>query len=421
MRVAIIGAGKVGSTLGKGLARAGHEITYGSRDAAAAPPHEGARTASVRDAVAGSEVVVLATPWAAVGDAIAAAGDFGGRPLFDVTNPIGPGFALALGHTTSGAEHVASLAKNARVVKVFNTTGLENMADPVYGNNRTVMPVAADDREARDLGVRLAGELGFEAVPVGGLSRARDLEPFAMLWIKLAMALGHGRGIAFGLARRGEGGERTARRAEKARAITIVGTGNIGGALARAWLAAGHEVRLAVRDAGADDVKALVAAGAKAGAIEGAASGAEVVALAVPAGAASEIAGKLGDLGGKIVIDCTNAIGPGFTLKYGHTTSSAEELQKALGSARVVRSFNQQGAETLRDARFGALAAVNFVAGDDAAARAVVKGLSEDVGLDTIDVGQVSMSRLLEPVTVLWIAMAQALGTREIGLTLLRR
>jgi predicted dinucleotide-binding enzyme len=155
--------------------------------------------------------------------------------------------------------------------------------------------------------------------------------------------------------------------------------------------------------------------------VDGAATGSEVVALAVPAGVVAETAARLGDLAGKVVIDCTNALGPGFTLKHGHTTSAAEELARALPGARVVRSFNQQGAETLRDARFGDLRAVNFVAGDDADARAVVKALAEDVGLDAVDVGPLASSRLLEPITLLWIAAAKALGTREIGLALMRR
>lgn len=421
MRIGIIGAGPVGTTLGKGWVKAGHEIVYGSRKPGEAP-HEGARWVSVREAAVAGDVVALVTPWPAVEDALAAAGDLGGKPLIDVTNPIGAGFALTHGHTTSGAEHVASLAKNARVVKAFNSTGFENMANPRYGDSRAVMPVAGDDRGAVDVVAGLAEGLGFEAVRLPSLARSRDLEPLAMLWIKLAMAWGQGRDIAFGVARRRAGDSAPAPKPTAApRTITVVGTGNIGGALAAAWLHAGHTVHLAVRDAGAKDVQDLVARGAKALPIAGAAEGADIVVLAVPAGAAADVARSLGSLEGKIVIDCTNAIAKGFTLQYGHTTSSSEELAKALPGATVVRSFNQQGAETLQNPVFGGHRATNFVAGDDAAARAAVRDLSIDVGLDTVEAGPLSSARLLEPITLLWITMAQSIGTRDFGLTLMRR
>ena len=86
--------------------------------------------------------------------------------------------------------------------------------------------------------------------------------------------------------------------------------------------------------------------------------------FAVPAAAVIGIAQTMGDLGGKVVVDCTNAIAKGFTLQYGHTTSSSEELAKSLPGSRVVRSFNQQGAEILQNPIFDGLAATNFVASE---------------------------------------------------------
>jgi predicted dinucleotide-binding enzyme len=129
----------------------------------------------------------------------------------------------------------------------------------------------------------------------------------------------------------------------------------------------------------------------------------------------------LGNLEGKVVVDCTNAIGKGFTLVHGHTASSAEEIAKALPGAKVVRSFNQQGAEVLRNPTFGGRPATNFVAGDDAGARSIVRALSNDVGLDSVEAGPLSSARYLEPMTILWVAVSQAIGTREFGLSLLRR
>jgi hypothetical protein len=421
MRIGIIGAGQVGTTLGRAWASAGHEIIYGARENSGAAPHAGARLDSVRGAATAGDVVALVTPWAAVPDALRAAGDLGGKPLIDVTNPIGPGFVLTHGHTSSGAEEVARLATNARVVKAFNSTGRETMARPVFGGRRAVMPVAADDAAAVEVAVKLASDIGFEGVGLKGLVRARELEPLALFWIKLALQFGLGRDIAFGIARRTANEPALAATASsRRRIITVVGSGNIGGALARAWLRAGHDVRIATRDASSKEVADLVALGALAVPVSGAANGAEVVVFAIPAFAVVDAARSLGSLEGKIVIDCTNAIGKGFTLQYGHTTSSSEEIAKSLPGARVVRAFNQQGAETLRDPRFGGLAATSFVAADDDEARHVVLDLTRDVGLDAVEAGPLSSARLLEPMTLLWIALAQAIGTRDFGLSLLR-
>ncbi len=103
---------------------------------AVAPPHPGAKLTSDQEAAAGSDIVVLATPWSAAASALAAAGDPSGRVVVDVTNPIGSNFGLAVGHDSSGAEELARLVPGTRMVKAFNTTGLENMADPRYGAHR---------------------------------------------------------------------------------------------------------------------------------------------------------------------------------------------------------------------------------------------------------------------------------------------
>jgi 8-hydroxy-5-deazaflavin:NADPH oxidoreductase len=86
-------------------------------------------------------------------------------------------------------------------VKIFNTTGFQNMANPVYGGEPSVMFYAGDDGEAKALAHQLAADLGFDPVDAGPLIRARELEHLALLWISLSVR-GHGRDIAFRLMRR---------------------------------------------------------------------------------------------------------------------------------------------------------------------------------------------------------------------------
>jgi len=204
MIVAVIGAGNVGGTLGRAMAAAGHSIRYGLRDpgkAADALRHDRGWWGLPADAVAGADAVLLATPWAATEAAISSI-DFGGRPLLDATNPIGPGMRLTHGHTDSGGEQVQRWAPSARVVKVFNTTGRENMEAPAYPTGATLMLACGDDAQAVDVAVSLAQDIGFEALAFGPLSNARLLEPMGRAWIELAIVRGQGRNIAFGLLRR---------------------------------------------------------------------------------------------------------------------------------------------------------------------------------------------------------------------------
>ena len=210
MQIAIIGAGNVGGTLGRRWAQKGHEVIFGVRDSHSTKVQEVLRAAgakahatSVREAAAAATCVVLATPWAAAQDAIQAAGDLSGKILADCTNPLAPGLrGLALGHTTSGGEQVASWAIGARVVKAFNMTGAKNMASPTYGTQPVTMFICGDDPEAKATVGSLAAELGFEVIDSGPLLTARYLEPLAMLWIHLAYVQGLGPDFAFKVIRR---------------------------------------------------------------------------------------------------------------------------------------------------------------------------------------------------------------------------
>lgn len=205
MRIGVVGAGRVGGTLGERWAEVGHEITYGVRrpdDAKYARLQEHAGLALPEEAAAGAEIVLLAVPWAAARDAATSIGPVGNAVVVDATNPLA---ADNRGHERtdlSGAEQIQDWLDGGRVVKAFNTTGAGNMADPTYSSVPPMMPLVGDDEEAKRLVGRLADEIGFDPVDAGPLSAARDLEHMAVLWIRLAYTLGNGPDIAFALLRR---------------------------------------------------------------------------------------------------------------------------------------------------------------------------------------------------------------------------
>jgi NADPH-dependent F420 reductase len=208
MKIAIIGTGSVGSALGRGLAQAGHDVVFGVRNTAKPEvgklvEETGARADSVDAAAGAAEVVVLAMPWGAAQDVIKTAGGLDGKIVFDCLNPLKPDLSgLDAGGARSAAEQVAAWAPGARVVKVFNSTGAGNMADPRYGDDRATLLYCGDDEGAKEVAAKLAADLGFEPVDAGPLSAAYLLEHFAMLWIHLAYGAGMGRNIAFRLMRR---------------------------------------------------------------------------------------------------------------------------------------------------------------------------------------------------------------------------
>ena len=209
MNIAIIGAGNVGGTVGKRWAEGGHAVRFGVRDPQADKVTAllggiggDAAALSVAEAADSAEVIVLATPWDAVEDALKECGELTGKVLIDCTNPWRWGDGLLIGFETSGGERVAELAPGARVVKTLNQTGYEVMADPRYGDKRAVMFVCGDDEEARKITWGLIEELDFEVFDVGALAKARFLEPMAALWIDMALNLGFGRSFAFALLQR---------------------------------------------------------------------------------------------------------------------------------------------------------------------------------------------------------------------------
>jgi predicted dinucleotide-binding enzyme len=210
MNIGIIGAGHVGGTLGSRWARNGHHVTFSSRNphsaemqALVAKAGPSTQSASPSEAVSAADVVLLATPWPAARQALAGAGNLTGKILIDAVNPLAADLSgLELGTTTSAGEQVASWAPGAKVVKAFNTIGAGIMANTNFPSGRVALFYCGDDAEAKATVHGLAAELGFEPHDAGPLTQARLLEPFALLWISLALKQGYGPTIGFQLLRR---------------------------------------------------------------------------------------------------------------------------------------------------------------------------------------------------------------------------
>lgn len=202
MRVGIIGTGKVGQAIGKGLSKTAHEVRLGSRDPGKAAVAEGLKVESQREVAAWADVLILAVPFSAAADTVRALdGDLGDKVLVDATNVLSPSRDLALGFTTSGAEELAKLVPKAHVVKAFNTVFARNMSTGKVAGETLALFVAGDDAASKDSVMRLGREIGFEPVDAGPLRAARYLEPMGVLSISLAFAQHMGPGIGYRLVR----------------------------------------------------------------------------------------------------------------------------------------------------------------------------------------------------------------------------
>jgi predicted dinucleotide-binding enzyme len=201
MQIVIVGAGNVGSALANGWRKAGHVVSYALKDAtgknAERAQRDGFAILPMGEAATKAEVIALAVPWGGMTDAVKALGNVSGKILIDAINPLTRELELALGFSDSAGESVARLARGAHVVKAFNTTGAGNMAAAHGFKVKPMMPVAGDDAGAKAKVMRLAEDLGFEAVDAGPLKAARLLEPMAVFWIKQAFG---GRGVEFAFA-----------------------------------------------------------------------------------------------------------------------------------------------------------------------------------------------------------------------------
>ncbi len=205
MNIAIIGTGNVGGALATRWAHAGHTLHLGVRDLAQFKGQhllDNPNTTAHRidEAVRLSDVVLISTPALSAVDVAQSLGDTTGKILIDTMNIVmGRGPA---GYRTTTDAILANTASRD-VVKCFNTTGFNNMVNPIYEGVALDLFVAGDSVVGKQIASQLAKDAGFaDCYDIGGNDRFELMEQFAWFWINLAMVKGQGREIGFKLMKR---------------------------------------------------------------------------------------------------------------------------------------------------------------------------------------------------------------------------
>lgn len=178
--------------------------------------------------------------------------------------------------------------------------------------------------------------------------------------------------------------------------IAIIGKGSVGSALC-SGLSGKHEVKFGHRDP-AEPVADVARWG-------------EIIILAVPHNNANDAREEIKPYSdGKIVIDVTNAVGSNSELGISCTTSTAEETQKKLPKAHVVKAFNTVFAQNQGTGKVGNEQLTAFIAGDDLKAKQTVAQLARDIGFDPLDCGPLKAAQYLDAMAIMIINLAYTYG-----------
>jgi predicted dinucleotide-binding enzyme len=181
MRIAVIGAGRIGGNAARLFAKAGHEVLVSfSRDQQkleALAAEIGGRAGTPREAVAFGEVVMLSVSWTLVDDVLAQAGSLDGKVVIDTTNQFGREGWEELGGRTAAQVNAARMP-GARYTKAFNTltSAFQEQAAGRTGPDRVVMFVCGDDENAKRVVAGLIDDAGFTPVDMGGTADAAPME-----------------------------------------------------------------------------------------------------------------------------------------------------------------------------------------------------------------------------------------------------
>lgn len=203
MNIAIIGTGNVGAALATNWSKKGHAIYLGVQDidnfkGKALLQNPNTHVFSIKEAVLKSEIVLIATPATAIFDILEQVGDLAGKVVIDATNAV-----RQSPEPYKTAYHCLLDKTTAEVVKCFNTTGFENMLNPIYNGEGIDMFMAGDSDIAKSVAKQLALDADFSScLDFGKSDKVELLEKFALAWINLAIMQGHGRNMAFKVVKR---------------------------------------------------------------------------------------------------------------------------------------------------------------------------------------------------------------------------
>ncbi len=201
MKIAFLGGGNFGSNLAELLMKAGHDVVVGLRNVGQSRSATSPRIASLADAAAHGEVVIIAIPYQACADALPhVAALLNGKIVVDATNPLRDDWSpLPLGSANSAAETLVRLLPSSRLVKAFNTIFADIMTDGLF--DRAGHPVTAfiagDDVAANKTVAGIATDAGFAPMITGVPNNARYLEAMAHLNIQIAVVHGGGTNAGF--------------------------------------------------------------------------------------------------------------------------------------------------------------------------------------------------------------------------------
>ena len=215
MHIGILGSGLMGAKLGTIFARAGHEVVFSYSHSErklkrlAREAKGDARAGTPREAALDADALLLAVHWSRVNDVLRQAGDLSGKVIITCSLPMNANdTALAVAHTSSGAETLAKKVRKADVVAAFSTVPSEVLFDVFRRKRRTLrrpsLLYCGDDRGAKKIAARLIRDVGFEPVDAGLLRIARYLEPFALAMAQLAYEGDEGPEIAYRIERFGK-------------------------------------------------------------------------------------------------------------------------------------------------------------------------------------------------------------------------
>jgi 8-hydroxy-5-deazaflavin:NADPH oxidoreductase len=193
--------------------------------------------------------------------------------------------------------------------------------------------------------------------------------------------------------------------------IGILGSGDVGKALAGGFIKHGHELMLGTREPGKLADWSAKQRKAKVGSFSDTAKFAEVLVLAVKGTVAAEALRAAGsaNLSGKVVIDATNPIADGppvnGVVKFFTTLDDSlmERLQREFPSARFVKAFSSVGNPLMVNPQFAGGKPTMFICGNDETAKQTVRGILDQFDWETADMGKAESARAIEPLCMLWL------------------